>query len=154
MVTMAQRIEALRTQQNLSRPALAAALGLPRTAIEKFETGRQTPTREQQEKLAAFFGVSTFYLKGESDDRTTQQSWMDLAYAQPDAPTPAVPVRKEKTAPPSAPPAGDGGTVFDAVLQGKQFQQLLQAAVLDALRSPQGQDLLTQAIRKELSKLK
>ncbi len=154
MVTMAQRIEALRTEQNLSRPALAAALGLPRTAIEKFETGRQTPTREQQEKLAAFFGVSTFYLKGESDDRTTQQSWMDLAYAQPDTPTPSVPVRTAKPAPQSTPPAGDGGTVFDAVLQGKQFQQLLHAAVLDALRSPQGQDLLTQAIRKELSKLK
>ena len=48
----------------------------------------------------------------------------------------------------------EGGTVFDAVLQSKGFQQLLQTAVLDALRSPQGQDLLTQAIRKELAKLK
>lgn len=43
MVTMAQRIEALRTEKGLSRPALAAALGLPRLSIEKFETGRQTP---------------------------------------------------------------------------------------------------------------
>ncbi len=153
MVTLAQRIEALRTEQNLSRPALAAALGLPRTAIEKFETGRQTPTREQQEKLAAFFGVSTFYLRGESDDRTTQQSWMDMAYAQEDAPTPSYAPVKPKAPQPSA-PVGDGGTVFDAVLQGKQFQQLLRAAVLDALRSPEGQDLLTQAIRKELAKLK
>ena len=65
MVTMAQRIEALRTEQNLSRPALAQALGLPRTAIEKFETGRQTPSKDQQEKLAAFFGVSVFYLRAE-----------------------------------------------------------------------------------------
>ena len=154
MVTMAQRIEALRTEQNLSRPALAAALGLPRTAIEKFETGRQTPTREQQEKLAAFFGVSTFYLKGESDDRTTQQSWMDLAYAQEDVPTPSYVPQKVKPAPQPSAPVSEGGTVFDAVLQGKQFQQLLHTAVLGALRSPEGQDLLTQAIRKELSKLK
>ncbi len=29
MVTMQQRIEALRTEKGLSRPALAAALGLP-----------------------------------------------------------------------------------------------------------------------------
>ena len=45
MVTMAQRIEALRTERNLSRPALASALGLPRMAVEKFETGRQTPSQ-------------------------------------------------------------------------------------------------------------
>ena len=49
MVTMAQRIEALRTEKGLSRPALAAALGLPRLSIEKFETGRQTPSQEQQQ---------------------------------------------------------------------------------------------------------
>ena len=64
MVTMAQRIEELRMARNMSRPALAAALGLPKTAVEKFETGRQTPTQEQQDKLAAFFGVSIFYLRG------------------------------------------------------------------------------------------
>lgn len=154
MVTMAQRMEALRTEKNLSRPALAAALGLPRTAIEKFETGRQTPTKEQQEKLAAFFGVSVFYLRAESDDRTTQQTWMDMAYAQPDEPAPTFTPKKLKPAPQTASPVSDGGTVFDAVLHSKGFQEMLRAAVLDALRSPEGQDLLTQAIRKELSRLK
>ena len=44
MVTIAQRIETLRTERNMNRPALAAALGFPKTAIEKFETGRQTPS--------------------------------------------------------------------------------------------------------------
>ena len=47
MITMAQRLEELRTQRGLSRPALAAALGLPRMSVEKFETGRQTPSQEQ-----------------------------------------------------------------------------------------------------------
>ena len=70
MVTMAQRMEALRTERNLSRPALSAALGFPRTAMEKFETGRQTPTQEQQTKLADYFGVSLAYLRGEIDDPT------------------------------------------------------------------------------------
>ena len=154
MVTMAQRIEALRTEQNLSRPALAAALELPRTAIEKFETGRQTPTKEQQQKLADFFGVDLFYLRAESDDRTTQRTWMDMAYAQEDVPAPAYVPKKVKSLPHSSAPTAEGGTVFDAVLQSKGFQDMLLAAVLDALRSPEGQALLTQAIRKELSKLK
>ena len=63
MITMAQRIEALRTERGLSRPALSAALGFPKTAVEKFETGRQTPTQDQQDKLASYFGVSLFYLR-------------------------------------------------------------------------------------------
>ncbi|MBO5917674.1 MAG: transcriptional regulator, partial [Oscillospiraceae bacterium] len=71
-----------------------------------------------------------------------------------DTPAPSYAPIKPKPAPQPAAPVGDGGTVFDAVLQGKQFQQLLRTAVLDALRSPEGQDLLTQAIRKELAKLK
>jgi len=152
MVTMAQRIEVLRTEHALSRPALAQALGLPRTAIEKFETGRQTPTKEQQQKLADFFGVSVFYLRAESDDPTTQRTWMDMAYAQEDASIPAYAPKKVKSAPQPAVSVGEGGTVFDAVLQSKGFQDLLRTAVLEALRSPEGQDLLTQAIRKELNR--
>ena len=65
MITLAQRIEALRTERGLSRPAPLPGPGLSQNAAEKFETGRQTPTREQQEKMAAFFGVSLFYLRGE-----------------------------------------------------------------------------------------
>ena len=61
---------------------------------------------------------------------------------------------KVKPAPQPSAPAADGGTVFDAVLQSKGFQDLLRTAVLDALRSPEGQDLLTQAIRKELNRMK
>lgn len=76
MVTMAQRIEALRTEKGLSRPALAAALGLPRLSIEKFETGRQTPSQEQQQKLAGAFGVSLPYLRGETDDPTSMDNWL------------------------------------------------------------------------------
>ena len=76
MVTLAQRIEELRTARGLSRPALAAALGFPRTAIEKFETGRQTPTQDQQNKLASYFGVSLFYLRGETNDTTQMSDWM------------------------------------------------------------------------------
>jgi len=142
MITMAQRIQQLRAERGVSCPALSAALGLPRTAIEKFETGRQTPTQEQQQKLASFFGVSAFYLRGESDDRTQMSDWMDGAFL--DEPTPApAPVRPVKKA-----AVREDGTVFDAFLNSKKFQETLRAAVLEVLRSPDGQALIEKAVRK------
>ena len=84
MVTLAQRIEELRTARGLSRPALAAALGFPRTAV-------------------------------------------------------------------AASSGGEGGTMFDAFLTSKKFQEARRTAVLDTLRTPEGQELLTKAIRKELA---
>jgi len=108
------------------------------------------PKYHADQVMAAFFGVSVFYLRAESDDPTTQRTWMDMAYAQED--TPAYVPQKARPVSQPATPAGDGGTVFDAVLHSKGFQELLRNAVLDTLRSPEGQDLLAQAIRKELSR--
>ncbi len=148
MITLAQRLEALRTERNLSRPQLAAALGFPKTAIEKFETGRQTPTQEQQDKLAAYFGVSLFYLRGASSDRTRMDDWMEAGYAEDDpAPAPAAP-RPKKAAPASSPSGGQGG-IMDAMVTSPKFQEALRSAVLDALRSPEGQEILKNLIRKE-----
>ena len=145
MVTMQQRIEALRTQKGLSRPALSAALGLPRTAVEKFETGRQTPTQDQQEKLARYFGVSVFYLRGESDDPTQMDSWLNGSYPEePEAPAP----RNAPAKAPSRPsrPQEDGA-VFQALLKSDSFRELIRQSVLEVLRSPEGQELLGKAAR-------
>lgn len=150
MVTMAQRIEALRTQKGVSRPALSATLGLPRTAIEKFESGRQTPTQEQQNKLAAYFGVSLAYLKGETDDPTTMESWLNGAVPNDEpvrpAPKPAAPRVVQSSG------GSEDGAVFTALLKSKSFQSMVRDTVLDVLRSPEGQDLLAKAIRKELNR--
>ena len=148
MVTLAQRIEELRTAKGLSRPALAAALGLPRTAIEKFETGRQTPTQDQQSKLASYFGVSLFYLRGETNDTTQMSDWMDGAFL--DEPAPAT-APKRAVKPVAASSGGEGGTMFDAFLTSKKFQEALRTAVLDTLRTPEGQEILAKAIRRELA---
>ena len=154
MVTMAQRIEELRTERGISRPALAAALGFPKNAPEKFETGRATPTKEQQERMADFFGVSLFYLKGESNDRTRQDSWLQGNYSDSDgghvpmAPAP----KKEKVSP--APSSAPQGNLFDAFLQSKQFQDMVHSAILDILRSPEGEELISKVVRKEVMKQK
>lgn len=151
MVTLAQRIESLRTEKGLSRPALAAELHFPRTAVEKFETGRQTPSKEQQEQMAAFFGVSLYYLRGESNDRTRQETWMDGNFVDDEPVFTPAPRKAARPAAVQQAPSGEG-TLFDSFANSKAFQDMVRSAVLDVLRSPEGQNLLTQAIRKELSR--
>ena len=149
MVTMAQRLEALRMERGLSRPALSAALGFPKTAMDKFETGRQTPTQDQQKKLADYFGVSLFYLRGESDDPTRMETWLNGGDVPDDGPIPAPqPVRSK----PRPAAVQEDGAVFGALLKSPSFQNLLRSAALEALRSPEGQELLAKAIRKELDR--
>lgn len=150
MVTMAQRIEALRTQRGLSRPALSAALGFPRTAIEKFETGRQTPTQDQQSKLAQYFGVSLFYLRGESDDPTNMESWLNGAVPDDEPVRPAPKPLAPKVVQSSG--GKEEGAVFSALLKSKSFQDMIRSTVLEVLRSPEGQELLAKAVRRELNR--
>ena len=151
MVTMAQRITSLRDEAGLSRPALSAALGFPKNAIEKFETGRATPTKEQQEKMASYFGVSIFYLRGESGDRTRQEDWMSGGFAAAEeepAFRPAPPVKRPR----SEPVSGGGATMLDALFAARQTKEQFKTMVLEVLRSPEGQEVIAQAVWKELAK--
>ena len=147
MVTIAQRIEELRTAKGLSRPALSSALGMPRMAVEKFETGRQTPSHDQQMQIAAYFQVSLDYLQGRSD---MMDDWMDGAFLD----EPAAPVQTPRRPAPrivesSGGKKEKGGAVFDAFLNSDKFQEVLKTAVLDALKTPEGQKLLERAIRRQ-----
>ena len=154
MVTLAQRLESLRNEKGLTRPALSAALGMPRNAIEKFETGRQTPTKEQQQKLATYFEVSLAYLKGESDDPTSMASWMTVALSGAE-PEPDVPARKAPTAAPKPQSAsGATGGVLAALLANKAFHDTIRAEILEVLRTREGQELLAQIVKKEIDKQK
>ncbi len=151
MVTLAQRMTALRTRMGLTRPGLSAALGLPRNAVEKFETGRQTPTKEQQASIAAYFGVSLSYLQGESDDPTRQDSWMTAALSEAE-PEPAPPSRHKPAPKPQAQSGGENqGALVNAFLTNRAFQDTVRAMVLETLRTPEGQALLAQIVRKELN---
>ena len=64
MISLAQRITELRTEKGMSRPELSAALGLPKNAIEKFETGRQTPPRSSRPKWPPTFKSPSFISGG------------------------------------------------------------------------------------------
>ena len=153
MITMAQRIEALRTERGLSRPALSAALGFPKTAVEKFETGRQTPTQDQQDKLASYFGVSLFYLRGESDEPTRMESWLNTGYVEEEpAPRPVPRPAAPKIVAQSSAAGQNDCNMFSAFMKSKSFQDLLRATVLDVLRSPEGQELIAKAVRKEVGR--
>ena len=150
MITMSQRIQQLRSERNLSCPALAAALGFPRMAIEKFETGRQTPSQEQQNAMAAYFGVSVFYLRGEANDRTRMDDWLGSAFT--DAESAAAPASKKVPEPAAPSSNGQPGSMLDPFLKSGKFQEALRMAMLDVLQTPEGQKILAKAIRKELSK--
>ena len=148
MVTMAQRLEALRMERGISRPALSAALGFPKTAMEKFETGRQTPTQDQQRKLADYFFVTLPYLRGESDDPAEGDSWLSgNVPAEDPLRAPAAPPVSRKPRPAAV---QEDGAVFGALLKSPSFQALMRDAALEALRSPEGQELLAKAVRREL----
>lgn len=152
MITMAQRITSLRTERGISRPALSAALGFPKTAIEKFETGRQTPTQDQQEKLAQYFGVSLFYLKGESDDPTRMENWLSTGFVE-DIPAPKpIPRPAAKTIVQTSGSDQGESSMVSAFMKSKSFQDLLRTTVLEVLRSPEGQELLSKAVRKEMGR--
>lgn len=143
MVSLAQRLEKMRSEKGISRVELASKLGFPKMTIEKFETGRLTPTKDQAEKLAAYFGVSVQYLRCESDDPGNMESWLSGNIAEDDAP--AVIVKKPVKAKDKAEAAEDG-QVFNLLLKSEAFRN----AVLDVLATPEGQRMLAQAIRKEL----
>lgn len=145
MVNAAQRLEKLRDEKNISRVQLAAALGLPRTTIEKFETGRLTPTKEQYEKLARYFGVSSAFLKGESDDPDDIRSWLTAGVAE-EKPAPV-----QKAAPVAAKLVAQSGgkekednAVFNLLLKSDAFK----SAVIEVLKSPEGQELIRKAMKR------
>lgn len=145
MVTLGQRINELRSEKGLSAAAVAQALGLPKGAIEKFETGRQTPTKAQQEQLAGFFGVSVMYLRGESSDPTRMSNWMEEVPSEPEPDEPKVQVKSKKPTKESRPE----GALLDSLLMTDQVKDLLRQVVLETLKSPEGAALIKKIAKSD-----
>ena len=52
-----ERLKALRKKKGLTQEELAKRLFISRSVIAKYECGKSLPTRENAEKLAAFFDI-------------------------------------------------------------------------------------------------
>ena len=53
-----RQVERLRTQRGLTRPGLAARLGVDRTHVWRIETGETLPSLALLDKMAGLFGVT------------------------------------------------------------------------------------------------
>ena len=65
------RLKSLRKDLNLTQSMLADKLGIVRTAVTNYETGRALPDPNTLEMIAEIFNVSTDYLLGRTDTRIT-----------------------------------------------------------------------------------
>jgi len=48
--------------------------------------------------------------------------------------------------------AQEDGAVFSALLKSKSFQSMVRDTVLEVLRSPEGQELIAKAVRKQMGR--
>lgn len=62
-----QRLKELRGKYNMTQQDLANQLGIVRTAIANYETGRTSPDSETLSLIANIFNTSTDYLLGRTD---------------------------------------------------------------------------------------
>ena len=67
MKEFAERLKALRAENNLSQAQLANLTGLSKSAIAFWETDERIPNAQAVITLAKFFKVSTDYILGLTD---------------------------------------------------------------------------------------
>lgn len=69
-----ERLKALRKEAGLTQKDMARNFGTSQPSYQQWESGKRTPNSDNLEKLANFFNVSTDYLIGLSDTKTTAQA--------------------------------------------------------------------------------
>ncbi len=67
MKIYAARIKQLRMERGLSQDQLAALLGISRSAVGMYETGKREPDLETCEAIADIFNIDMDYLTGRSN---------------------------------------------------------------------------------------
>lgn len=76
MGEFAVRLKKLRTNAQLTQDELAPELGISRSTLGMYETGKREPDFETLETIADFFNVNMSYLTGYSDD---PRDWEKIA---------------------------------------------------------------------------
>lgn len=67
MITLADRLKEIRTDNNLTQSELGKILGVGKTTISMYENGNSTPNDEIKLKIAEHFNISLDYLLGKTD---------------------------------------------------------------------------------------
>ena len=84
------------------------------------------------------------------------ESWLGGGWAEEPAEPAVRPAPKAAPHPAAQVVQSSGGSgdsaVFSALLKSKSFQTLVRDTVLEVLRSPEGQQLLAKAVKKELDR--
>jgi transcriptional regulator with XRE-family HTH domain len=66
-----ERILGLISENGITAKKLTLETGLPHSTITEWKKGRNNPSAEAIKKIAAYFNVSTDYLLGQSETKTT-----------------------------------------------------------------------------------
>lgn len=84
MGEFAARLKKLRLEEHLTQEELATQLGISRSTLGMYETGKREPDFETLEVIADFFNANMNYLTGYSDDsRNWEQIANDLGICPP-----------------------------------------------------------------------
>lgn len=70
-MTLAEKLNSLRTESGLSQSTLAEQMGVTRQTVSRWETGEAVPTGENLRRLGELYGVSVGYLLNDSEPRST-----------------------------------------------------------------------------------
>lgn len=73
-----QRINILLAEKNIKQKELANFLGITENTISYYCKGTRTPNAEQIIKIASFFNVSTDYLLGQTEIKSTNSTIQDM----------------------------------------------------------------------------
>lgn len=68
MQTLGQRLRVLREEEGLSREKAAAAVHITSRTLQRYENDEREPTASIILALARYFGVTTDYLLGNSEE--------------------------------------------------------------------------------------
>jgi len=93
LVTFAERLKQLRNETGVTMEDLAEEIGTTKSTISRYENNKREPKKHFIEKTADYFGVSTDYLlgltnnrsnadkikKAISDDPELQETWEQIA---------------------------------------------------------------------------
>lgn len=151
MITMAQRIEELRTEKGLSRP-LCLPHWLSQDGGGEIRDRPGHPHGRAAEENGRLFRRLPVLSEGGEQRKTRQETWDGRGLCGRRRARPPRPQAGRAAAPQPKSGGGDQGTVFGSLLRTPAFQEMVRETVLEVLRSPEGQELLSRTVRRELDR--